>query len=117
MLARIRSPESQSFRVGAGAVGTRGRDACVALWGHSTRLANRERAKKEAANIPDCFPLVRSDSQLRMRSAGIGSNSTAGGTEEPWEIRGAILCVTPEIVSGGSTNIIAESEIATRSRT
>lgn len=100
-----------------------GGDACVALGGVSLlphRSTHQSRTcKKEAVNMPDCFPfadLVRSDAQLRLRSAWIGLNSTAGGTKEPWT-RGAILYVTPEIVNGCSTDIIAEGEVAASSRT
>ncbi len=47
-----------------------------------------------------------------MRNAGIGSYSTAGGTEEPGKIRRAILYITPEIVNGCSTDIVAKGEVA-----
>jgi hypothetical protein len=50
--------------------------------------------------------------QLHMRNAGIGSYSTAGGTEEPGKIRRAILYVTSEIVNGCSTDVVAEGEVA-----
>jgi hypothetical protein len=74
------------------------------------------RTTKGSSQVCRLLPLLQNQVS-GVRSAGIGSDATAGGTEEPGKVWRAIFYVTPKIVDGSPSDIIAKREIAVYSLT
>ena len=74
------------------------------------------RTTKGSSQVCRLLPLLQNQVS-GVRSAGIGPNATAGGTEEPGKVWRAIFYVTPKIVDGSPSDIIAKREIAVYSLT